>query len=136
MRFPHRTLAVAVAAMMLFSSVPVGKACGPEYTFPIFVFKSSPDIPFAEFTSGKIGIVRPSFGRKTLAIAYRWLNGGSFSNDVQDDLIAALKGREPEDEGDSAVDAWIEARKEIVGKEEPLPEIYTERALSRSCRIF
>ena len=127
MRFPHRTLAVAVAAIMLFSSVPVGNACGPEYTIPIFVFKSSPDIPFAEFTSGKIGIVRPSFGRKTLTLAYRFLNGGSFSSDVQDDLIAALKGKEPEEEGDSAVKAWIDARKEIVREEQPLPEIYTER---------
>ncbi|HET8783843.1 MAG TPA: hypothetical protein VFM63_15625, partial [Pyrinomonadaceae bacterium] len=127
MRSLHRTLALAVAATMLLGSVPVGNACGPEYMTPIFVFKSSPDIPFTEFIGGKIGIVRPSFGRKTLTLAYRFLNGGSFSRDVQDDLIAALKGKEPEDEGDSAVEAWIEARKEIVGAEKPLPEIYTER---------
>jgi hypothetical protein len=127
MRPLHRILTVALAAMMLLSSMPVGNACGPEYTTPIFVFETSPDIPFGEFTSGKIGIVRPSFGRKTLAIAYRFLNGGSFSADVQDDLISALKGAEPEDEGDSAVEAWIAARKEIVGEEQSLPEIYTER---------
>src|SRR5687767_2387204 len=117
MRPLHRSLTVAVAAMMLLSSMPAGNACGPEYTTPIFVFEDSPDVPFGEFTSGKIGIVRPSFGRKTLAIAYRFLNGGSFSADVQDDLAAALKGKEPEDEGDSAVKAWIEARKEIAGEE-------------------
>ena len=127
MRFLHCTLAVVLAATMLLNCVPVGNACGPEYTVPIFVFTSSPDIPFAEFTSGKIGIVRPSFGRKTLTLAYRFLNGGSFSSDVQDDLIAALKGKEPEDEGHSAVKAWIDAREEIVGKEQALSVIFMLR---------
>ena len=127
MRSLHRTLAVVMAALLLLSSIPVVNACGPEYITPIFVFESSPDIPFREFTSGKIGIVRPGFGRKTLAIAYRFLNGGSFTADVQDDLLAALNGKAPEDEGESAVKAWIEARKEMLKDEQSLPEIYTER---------
>ena len=127
MRTLHRTLAVVLAALMLFNSAPVVNACGPEYITPLFVFESSPDIPFAEFTSGKIGIVRPSFGRKTLAVAYRFLNGGTFTTDAQDDLIAALDGKAPEDEGDSAIEAWIEGRKEILKDEQALPEIYTER---------
>ena len=136
MRSLHRAFTVVVAAIMLLSSFPIGNACGPEYVTPIFVFEESPDIPFREFTSGKIGIVRPSFGRKTLAIAYRFLNGGSFSADVQDDLTAALKGKEPEDEGDSAVEAWIEARKQIVG-EDPLPaEVYTEREHTGGYNFF
>ena len=34
-------------------------ACGPVYTMPIFfVFGDVPDLPFVEFTEGKIGIVR------------------------------------------------------------------------------
>ena len=127
MRSSHRTLAVVLAASLLLSSSPVGNACGPEYTMPIFVFHNSPDLPFREFTNGKIGIVLPSFGRKTLAIAYRFLNGGSFTGDVQVDLIAALKGTEPEDEGNTAVEAWIAARKEVLREEQLLPPIYTER---------
>ena len=72
--------------------VPLVTACGPVTTDPVYVSKESPDPPFQEFTNGKIGIVKESFGRKTLFIAYRYLNGGSFRPDEQNDLVAALKG--------------------------------------------
>jgi hypothetical protein len=48
----------------------VARACGPESIDPIFVFKTSPDLPFSQYARGNLGIVRPSFGRKTLVIAY------------------------------------------------------------------
>lgn len=127
MRSLHRTLAAGLAALMLLNLATPVNACGPVYTMPIFVFETSPDLPFAEFTKGKIGIVRPTFGRKTLVIAYRFLNGGSFTDQEQNDLLAALKGTAPEDDGETAVKAWIDARKEFVKAEESLPPIYTER---------
>jgi len=127
MRFLHYILAVAVAAVMLLNSVPVVRACGPSYKEPIFVFKESPDLPFDEFTQGKIGILRPIMGRKTLVIAYRYLNGGTFSADEQDALVQALKGTAPEDDGSQALKTWINARKQFVKEDQKLPEIYTER---------
>src|SRR5687767_15818656 len=127
MRSLHRTLAAGLAALMLLNLATPVNACGPVYTMPIFVFETSPDLPFKEFTNGKIGIVRPTFGRKTLVIAYRYLNGGSFTEEEQNDLVAALKGRAPEDEGDNAVKAWINARKEFSKAQETLPPTYTER---------
>ncbi len=122
-----RTLAIALTALLLLNSSTPVRACGPFFTEPIFVFEDSPDLPFEEFTNGKIGIVLPTFGRKTLVIAYRYLNGGSFTIDEQNELIAALKGKAPEDDGTPAVKAWVKARKEVVGDEQKLPEIYTER---------
>src|SRR5688500_12791522 len=53
-------LAVALTAVMLFTSLPSVRACGPYVTDPIYVSRQSPDLPFEEFTNGKIGIVRPS----------------------------------------------------------------------------
>ena len=64
------------------TSMPI-KACGPETIDPIFVFTNSPDIPFEEFAKGKIGILQASFGRKSLVIAHRYLNGGTFTEDEQ-----------------------------------------------------
>lgn len=123
----RRTLAIALAALLLLNSTTPARACGPFFTEPIFVFENSPDLPFEEFTNGKIGIVLPTFGRKTLVIAYRYLNGGSFSTDEQTELIAALKGKAPEDDGTAAVKAWVKARKDVLGDDQKLPEIYTER---------
>ena len=120
-------LAVGLAATMLLNAVPSASACGPSYTTPLFVFKESPDLPFEEFTKGKIGIVRPTFGRKTLFIAYRYLNGSSFNADEQNDLVLALKGTPPDANDVSAVKLWIDARKEFLKGDQSLPETYTER---------
>src|SRR5882724_5429180 len=98
----------------LLQLAPPATACGPFSIDPIFVFHESPDLPFEEFTNGKIGIVQPTFGRKTLVIAYRYLNGGSFTSDERDALVQALKGKAPEDNPAPAIKAWIAARKELM----------------------
>lgn len=109
---------------MLLNLAPPVTACGSVEPQPIYVFEESPDPPFQEFTNGKIGIVRPSFGRKTLFIAYQYLNGGSFTAEEQNDLVAALKGTAPEDGGAKAVVAWVDARAQFLTVGEPLPKIY------------
>lgn len=136
MKSIQRTLAIGLAALLLVNSTTPVSACGPYFTEPIFVFADSPDLPFQEFTNGKIGIVLPTFGRKTLVIAYRYLNGGSFTSDEQNELLTALKGKAPEDNGDAAVKAWVNARKEVLGKDQKLPEIYTERRQGEGYDFF
>jgi hypothetical protein len=116
---------ISLIALLIHSQTPA-RACGPSYLQPIFVFDTSPDPPFQEFVAGNIGIVKPSFGRKTLLIAYRYLNGGSFNSEEQQQLIAALKGEPPEPNDDEPLKAWVAVRKEATPKDE-LPEIYTER---------
>jgi hypothetical protein len=115
---------VLLAAFANFTTA--ARACGPESVEPIFVFDTSPDLPFADYARGQLGIVRPSFGRKTLVIAYRYLNGGWFADGEQAALVEALKGTAPEGDGTAAVKTWIGARQGIVKEEKP-PEIYTER---------
>ena len=130
MRTLNYILAVALVAMLLLNSMPPVTACGKQDgdTEPVYVSRKSPDLPFEEFTNGKIGIVRPSFGRKTLFIAYRYLNGGSFTTEEQNELVDALKGTSPQENGRDAVKAWIAARKEFLKHDQKLPEIYTERS--------
>jgi hypothetical protein len=126
MRRSHYLFALLLSFAIVLQVVPLGKACGPETLQPIFVFENSPDPPFQEFTEGKIGIVQPSFGRKTLVIAYRYLNGGSYSGEEQKALVEALKGKPPEGDGQSELKAWLAARKEILKDEEEPPTIYRQ----------
>jgi hypothetical protein len=122
----RRVVTTLLLFVLLIQSYSVSRGCGPSYLQPIFSFESSPDLPFTEFTAGKIGIVKPTFGRKTLVIAYRYLNGGSFSPEEQQQLVSALHGEGPEPMDDAALKAWIAMRKELMPQEE-LPEIYLER---------
>src|SRR5689334_18886248 len=102
MRLP-RALAAALITILLLKCVSPVIGCGPAFTIPIFAFRESPDLPFAAFAAGDLGIVRPSLGRKTLVIAYRYLNGGSFTGEEQKELIKALKGIAPESDPADAI---------------------------------
>jgi len=126
-----RIHAGAIALVLLFCLAtqlgPPAKACGPLSIDPVFVFHHSPDLPFEQYTKGKIGIVQPTFGRKTLVIAYHYLNGGFYSDFEQQALVDALRGQAPEENGLTALKNWISARKELLKENETLPEIYVER---------
>src|ERR1043166_4930973 len=90
-KFVSKTLIVFTLAIALLSQTVVpAKACGPETLDPIFVFEHSPDLPFDEFVKGNMGVLRQTFGRKTLVIAYRYLSGGTFTGDEQTGLVEAL----------------------------------------------
>lgn len=120
-------LGAGLTVFLVINLVAPASACGPSFIQPIFVFKTSPDLPFTEFTSGRIGIVQPTFGRKTLTIAFRYLNGGSFTTDEQKALIAALRGNAETEETDDPVKTWVATRKELVTEKDQLPAIYVER---------
>lgn len=123
----RRILAVVLMALTLGQITWQATACGPSVIEPIFVFENSPDLPFENFIRGNLGIVQPTFGRKTLVIAYRYLNGGTFAEDEQGELVKALEGSLPEDDGTGALKTWIATRKGFLKEGEILPEIYAER---------
>ncbi len=129
-------VSILTVAILVNHAVPVS-ACGPSSIWPIFVFQSSPDLPFNEYVAGKIGIVRESFGRKTLVIAYRYLNNRPFVAAEQAALLEALSGTPPETDSAEALKTWLVARKKVLGDgEETLPEIYTERKNSGTYDFF
>jgi hypothetical protein len=127
MKVWRRTLALVLIVSGTVNLAPLVKACGPEVIEPVFVFANSPDLPFESFTQGKIGIVKNTFGRKTLVIAYRYLSGGAFTEEEQRALVEALKGKQPEHNNEQAIKGWIAARNEVATAEEGSPEIYDER---------
>jgi hypothetical protein len=127
MIFYHRLLVLNLIVLLSTSGLPSANACGPSFIEPVFVFNGSPDLPFSEFAAGKLGIVKPQFGRKTLVIAYRYLNERPFGREEQKALVEALQGQAPEDEGNDAVKIWVATRKGLLKEGEQLPQIYAER---------
>jgi hypothetical protein len=120
-------IALSLLICIVTQLAPPARACGPFSIDPVFVFHHSPDLPFEQYTKGKIGIVQPTFGRKTLVIAYHYLNGGVYSDFEQQALADALRGTAPEPDGLDALNNWIAARRELLKPDESLPEIYVER---------
>lgn len=131
MKILSSVISIIVLAAVLVQSVP---ACGPGYTSPVFDVNSAPESPYREFAAGKLGIVKPSYRRSILLAAYRYLTGGGFSDPEQKDLIriweAEINHRTDDDTKDleDAVKAWLSQRKSVLGSEEKVPEIYTERS--------
>jgi hypothetical protein len=62
-----------VAAMITFFLMPflAVQACGPDFSEDLFVLKLNPDDP-KEFAKGKLGILRPTFQRADLIVAFRY----------------------------------------------------------------
>ena len=124
MKSARQLVALFLATAFIFQFAPSAKGCGPETLQPLFVMQNSPDPPFTPFTQGNVGIVKPSFGRKTLVIAYRYLNGGAFTEAEQEQLVEALKGNGPEPDPETKIKEWVEARKLVRKDEVDPPEIY------------
>ena len=70
---------LAVAIAFPFLSV---QACGPFFFDDVFVRPLRPDHPKL-FAQGKLGVLLPTYPREDLAVAYRYLNGGSLTVEEQ-----------------------------------------------------
>ncbi len=120
--------------LLVALSVNAVLACGPGYTAPVFDVNSAPESPYRDFAAGKLGIVKPTYRRSILLAAYRYLTGGGFSDPEQKDLIriweAEINHRTDDDTKDleTAVKAWLDQRKSVLGSDAKVPDIYTERS--------
>lgn len=122
-----------VSLFLVIAFVANALPCGPGYVSPVFENSNAPENPYSNYAAGRLGIVNPSFRRSLLIAAYRWVSGGSFSPDEQTALVEQWKSDinrdyTQTDEISEVVKAWVEKRKEVMGKEEKPPEIYAERA--------
>ena len=135
MKMVRKLISLAIVVIFL-SYVPAALACGPGYIEPVFSFERSPDIPFEQFASGNIGIIRPKFGEKALVVAYRYLNGGGFNAEEQKQIVDALRAKQPDDVSEEdAVKGWLAARKEVL-PDEKSTGIYTERTAYSGYNFF
>jgi hypothetical protein len=85
MNSPHRTPTRSVFRRFVLStclivalSLFTAQACGPFFFPDVFVLKLRPDKP-KEFAAGSLGVLLPTYPRQDLAVAFRYLNGGTLS---------------------------------------------------------
>src|SRR5215203_5176478 len=127
-----RIIRFAASTVLIFAFFINALPCGPSYVSPIFEYDHAPENPYENFAAGKIGILKPSQRRIVLIAAYRYLNGGGYSEAEQKALVEVWKAEfdnrpYEEDNIGETVKNWVEKRKTVVGKEEKPPEIYVER---------
>jgi len=117
---------VFIIVVSLVVPQPVAFACGPYFPETIFVQVKHPDLPFSRFAAGQLGVIQSSYSASFLAVAYRYLSGGSFSSSEQQQLVALWAhhyGREEEWLGkkQDAHWQWLEARYKVMAGSEPAP---------------
>ncbi len=121
-----------VSTLLIFAFFANALPCGPSYLSPIFEYEHAPDDPFENFAAGRIGILKPTYRRVVLVAAFRYLNGGGYSQDEQKALVDVWKAEFNnksfvEDDISESVKGWVDKRKSVIGKEAKTPEIYVER---------
>ncbi len=82
---------------MLLFSASTALPCGPYLPEAVFVPKTHPDFPIADFLKGELGIIRPTYDYPYLVIAYKYLKGQSLSNDQVNSVILASQPYDTED---------------------------------------
>src|SRR2546423_10480630 len=128
-----KSLARSVVSFVLtFAFLSHALPCGPGYVTPLFDTTSAPESPYSDYAAGQLGIIKPTFRRSVLYAAYRYIAGSGMSTAEQQAMVevwqAEIDNKDFRDDSVSdAVRAWVEKRKNVVGKEEKTPDIYAER---------
>lgn len=124
MRRMQRWTLLAAATAMGLMAVREAVACGPYATTALFTDIGTPDTEPKAFAAGQLGIVRPTFSKENLVIAYRHLEGWGLDDEAQAAVATAPEvdnggpGPEP--------DRWLKARAAVVGGEAPKLDPFTQ----------
>lgn len=88
---PWRTAVIVIIAAALLSSPPLWSwsgASGAHSVIALFESHVHPDVPFDHFAAGRLGIIKPTWGRSYLYVAYRYLIGPGFDPNEQKALVS------------------------------------------------
>ena len=104
-------------------------ACGPSFPVAVFSFKKHPDVPRTEFLKGSLGVLKPTYARSYLVVAYRYLIGAPLSAEEQEQIRLYFMDRgtggwEKWEEVDWEA-RWKQAVDKVLGPEAELPSPVT-----------
>jgi hypothetical protein len=107
----------------------------------LFSYSLHPDFPLSKYASGELGIVKPTFARSYLVVAYRYLTGKPLNAVEQKAFLDLWRRRLLREDADysygyntPAVKAWLNARAKVTTK--PVSEIVTYRPVSQTPEAF
>jgi hypothetical protein len=98
LRLKSLRLAVTFTALIVMPFF-LAQACGPDFGFDVFVRKLRPDQP-EKFAQGQLGLLLPTYPRKDLIVAFRYLNGGTLTHTEQQAYEPTYTNPEPEVEAE------------------------------------
>jgi hypothetical protein len=130
-----KSLIVIVALLSILVCLPrPAYACGPFSKYAIFSYDKHPDFPLEGYARGQLGVLKPGYARSYLYVAYRYMNGMSFSQAEQQALASLWKERFAYDWQGSIENGktiWLAARKKVKGAAAAEPEIEIFRATGK-----
>jgi len=90
-------------------------ACGPFFEQAILIHNAHPDFPLSQYAIGNIGIIKPSFARSYLAVAYRYLDNKPLTQAEQQAALSLWDFRLLYGYNDvsSSLTDWNKARKAL-----------------------
>ena len=106
-------LAVLLTPANIFS-------CGPFFEVPVFTNQEGPDRPLELFAQGRMGIILPTYERRYLVVAYRYLSGKPLTK-AEATAVAEAWEPKPTPQGqpspdEVAVNKWEQARSAVLGE--------------------
>lgn len=140
-----KKIAKLLSLLVLFSFlIQSVMACGPFSVDPVFSLSRHADYPLRDYAKGKFGIIPSSYGRMSLFLFYRELNGIPLSTKDQEQYLKALSERigvyipdkgdnieqEPPPPQNTAIEQWKTSRAKVftgdakLETEKRLPDDY------------
>lgn len=125
-RVARSVVAISIVLALVIPP-PATWACGPFFTEAIFIQTKHPDLPFERYAAGELGIVRPSYARSYLVVAYRYWQGKGLTATEQKQAVELWNHRltnewdsleaDGKRKSKDAAQLWLEARKEAGAEE-------------------
>ena len=122
-KFPRALVAFTLTFALLTFSSRAARACGPDSLRAVFSYSKHPDLPLDAFARGRLGVLRNTYARSYLLVAYRHMKGAGLNADEQRALVSLWNERlqdswEREEKSSDALDLWLAARGKVSGAEQ------------------
>ncbi|HEY9871783.1 MAG TPA: hypothetical protein V6D08_21700 [Candidatus Obscuribacterales bacterium] len=127
----HLISLLAISSVIIQSLPAYGCAFGLE---TLFSYSNHPDFPLRQYAAGQLGIIRSTYARSYLVVAYRYLIGKPLTPEEQSSLVSLWNYRMTtvyDDDCPTGADQWLLARKAIPGATR-IDRIATARAVVSS----
>ena len=96
--------------------------CGPTMPSVIFTYTLHPDFPLNRYARGELGVLRPTYARSYLLVAYRHMSGAGVDSREEKALVSLWRERlliDDEPGIDKAMNQWLGERNKITGAGHP-----------------
>ena len=108
------TTSLLLTSLTLHSLPSFG--CGPFFKTAIFDYYLHPGLPLKKYSQGSLSVLRPSFARSYLVVAYRYLSDKPLNKQEQEAAMKVWRERllfEHDSNIENFAEKWIKARAKV-----------------------